>query len=128
MLAKPVILAQTAPAPSLPAPTGSVIGEWGLTGAVVLIVLQNAWKWFHKREDEEGELIKSLVSGLQSNQAKLLEQLVAIQTEQSKAIAELKEAVVALNASVRHDNQVILRRHEDAIARLSGKLNQLEQR
>jgi ADP-glucose pyrophosphorylase len=107
-------------------PSGSVIGEWGLTGAVAIIVLQNAWKWFHSKEDEESKLVKSLVDGLQSNQAKLLEQLVATQTKQYEAISELKEAIVTLGASVRQDNQSILKQHEEAIARLTLKLHQLE--
>jgi hypothetical protein len=93
---------------------------------VAIIVLQNAWKWFHSKEDEESKLVKSLVDGLQLNQAKLLEQLVQVQTKQHEAISELKEAIVALGASVRQDNQLILRQHEEAIARLNLKLNQLE--
>lgn len=122
----PVILAQTAVAPELPAPSSSVIGEWGLTGAIALIVIQNAWKWFHSKEDKESALVSSLVNGLQTNQAKLLEQLVEVQTKQHEAISGLKEAIVALGASVRQENQFILKRHEEAIARLDSKLNQLE--
>lgn len=148
-------IATTAPAAPLPAPTpdAGLVEQWGLQSAVVLLLLKEGWAFLKKgqetqnslmikKEDNESNLINTLVASLKDNQtalqqkqSDLIAQLVSIQKQSHEDIRELKEAVLTMGTTVRkelHDSlaqqtELQIKKSESLIA-INEKLDAMNQR
>jgi hypothetical protein len=107
--------AQPAPSPEFPALGSGTV--WAIVGSVFTVAIQQAFNSFNRKEQQESDLVRTLVEGLQKNQERLLNQ-------QYEVIQELKDAVNDLGNTVKN----ALEAYDREMARMEHRLKNLENR
>jgi hypothetical protein len=115
---KALTLAATQP---LPTPSFS---EWGVGGAIALLLVREAATWFRKKEADESSLVKTLVEA-QQNQIK---SLTEAQQQNAAALAKLNETIRTAMAVIQRQHTETSQRQYNAAARIHERLDAIERR